>query len=263
MKTIIITDEKLIIDYHQTMDLKIVVKKGIKASMIELFLNAKENDIYYKRIIEVEDSASLKYVKYQDIHNNFQINYALHLLLDATLDITNFELGLGINSNHYSAVLNYDHAQFNLNSLVRLYQNSQSTSNINTTHNAKNCLSNLNYKHSLHDKSKAIFQAKTVVNSTALYSKAFQNSDTILLSDDATVFAQPHLEILVDELEASHGATTGNLNKDELFYLQSRGIEQNKASQILLKAFENEIYDNINHSEIQTFLTHFKRSDYV
>ncbi len=50
-----------------------------------------------------------------------------------------------------------------------------------------------------------------------------------MLSDDAVIFARPHLEICIDELEASHGATTGSLNKEQLLYLQARGIEEKKA----------------------------------
>ena len=74
------------------------------------------------------------------------------------------------------------------------------------------------------------------------FQKAFQNCNTILLSDDATIFAQPHLEIYIDELEASHGTTTGTLNKEQLLYLQSRGISKDKAyDMLLLKAFESSI----------------------
>jgi Fe-S cluster assembly protein SufD len=82
---------------------------------------------------------------------------------------------------------------------------------IKTIHNEKSSISNINYKHSLKDSSKAVFKAKSIVNETALFSKAFQNCNTILLSDDATIFAQPHLEILIDELEASHGTTIETL----------------------------------------------------
>ena len=94
-------------------------------------------------------------------------------------------------------------------------------------------------------------------------SKAFQNCNTILLSDDATIFAQPHLEILIDELEASHGTTTGTLNKEQLLYLQSRGISKNEAYEMLLSAFENKIVDNIKDEIIKEFIKTYKREKYV
>ena len=96
-----------------------------------------------------------------------------------------------------------------------------------------------------------------------MFSKAFQNSNTILLSDDASIYAQPHLEILIDELEASHGATTGTLDKEQLLYLQSRGIPKQKAYDMLLKAFESQIYDNINDILIKEFIKDYARSKYV
>ncbi len=76
-------------------------------------------------------------------------------------------------------------------------------------------------------------------------------------------FARPHLEINIDELEASHGATTGSLNKDELLYLCSRGIPKDTAYNMLLEAFENEVYDNIQDLKIKDFLKSFKKDDYV
>ena len=105
--------------------------------------------------------------------------------------------------------------------------------------------------------------AKSIVNESALFSKAFQNCNTILLSDEATIFAQPHLEIFIDELQASHGTTTGSLDKEQLLYLQSRGISKDKAYEMLLSAFENKIVDNIKDEIIKEFVQNYKRDKYV
>lgn len=158
---------------------------------------------------------------------------------------TNFEIGDGINLNLYNTNLNEEDSKYNLFGLVRLKNSANSSSIFNTLHNTKNALSNIKYKHSLHDKSKAVYEAKSIVNQKALNSKVFQASNTILLSNDATIFAKPHLEISIDELEASHAATTGGLDKDQLHYLQTRGIPKDMAFGMLLKAFENEIFDTI------------------
>ena len=74
---------------------------------------------------------------------------------------------------------------------------------------------------------------------------------------------QPHLEILIDELKASHGATTGSLDEEALLYLQARGINKKLAYDILLRAYEKEIYDNIKNKELKKFAKKYKRDDYV
>ena len=77
------------------------------------------------------------------------------------------------------------------------------------------------------------------------------------------IFAQPHLEINIDELEASHGATTGTLDKEQLLYLESRGIPKELAYDILLKAFEEKIANNIKDEIIKEFIETYERSKYV
>ncbi len=250
--------------YTNTLDIK--VEKNIEASIIEVFLSNCTNTLYsLNRSFELEKNSKLQYFKYQDIKqtNSLITNTILNLKTSSSIEYTNYEIGDGFNLNIYETVLNKQKVNLNINALVRLYKNSTSASIFNTIHNAKHCLSSINYKHSLHENSKAIFEAKTLVNNSANFSKVLQNSNTILLSDDATIFAKPHLEISIDELEASHSATTGSLNQEELLYLCSRGIPKTKAYNMLLKAFENEIFDNIQDKKIQDFIKNFKRSDYV
>lgn len=249
-----------------TNTLYIKVEKNINASVIELFFSNCKNNFYsVNRTFEVKENANLNYLKYQDIKqtNSLIMNFIISLKNNANIEHTSFEFGDGLNLSIYESSLdNYD-SKLNINGLVRLYKDTKSSSIFNTVHNNKNTYSNINYKHSLHDSSKAVFEAKTIVNENANFSKVLQSSNTILLSDDATIFAKPHLEISIDELEASHSSTVGSLNKDQLLYLQSRGIEESKANDMLLKAFENEIYDNIKDEKIKEFIKKFKRSNYV
>ncbi len=245
-------------------NLKIKVKESIKASLIEVYL-ASDGKYECKREFEVEENAALEYLKYQDLDENTNLNIDLTSTLKnrAKINITNFEFGLGTNKNSFNTNLNSENSSLNIFGLVKLFEKSNSTSIFNIIHNAKNSSSNISYKHSLHDDTKAIYEAKTIVNEEALYSKVVQNSNTILLSDDAIIFARPHLEINIDELEASHGVTTGSLDKEQLLYLQARGIPKNKAYNMLLKAFENEVYDNIKDIKIKEFIENFKKDSYV
>ena len=249
-----------------TNSLKIKVAKDIKASVVEVFVNSCQNSFYaVNRKIELEENASLEYVKIQDINatNSMIFSLAVNQKNSSNLEISNFEYGDGFIINSFENILNNEFANYELNALVKLFADSTTSNLIKTIHNEKNSNSNINFKHSLKDSSKAVFKAKSIVNETALYSKAFQHCNTILLSDDATIFAQPHLEILIDELEASHGTTTGTLSKEQLLYLQSRGISKNEAYEMLLSAFENKIVDNIKDKIIKEFIKTYKRDKYV
>ena len=246
--------------------LKIKVAKDIKASVVEVFVNSCLNSFYaVNRKIELEENACLEYAKIQDINssNSMIFSLAINQKNSSNLEISNFEYGDGFVINSFENILNSEFANYELNGLVKLNKEATTSNLIKTIHNEKNSTSNINYKNSLQEKSKAVVKIKSIVNETALFSKAFQNCNTILLSDDATIFAQPHLEILIDELEASHGTTTGTLNKEQLLYLQSRGISKNEAYEMLLSAFENKIVDNIKDEIIKEFIKTYKREKYV
>ena len=249
-----------------TNSLKIKVEKDIKASVVEVFVNTCTNSFYgVNRKIELEENASLEYVKIQDINalNSMIFSLAVAQKNNSNLEISNFEYGNGFIVNSFENIINTQNSNYELNGLVKLFEDSNTSNLIKTIHNEENSTSNINYKHTLKDSSKAVFKAKSIVNETALFSKAFQNCNTILLSDEATIFAQPHLEIYIDELQASHGTTTGSLDKEQLLYLQSRGINKDKAYEMLLSAFENKIVDNIKDEIIKEFIQNYKRDKYV
>lgn len=249
-----------------TNSLKIEVKENVKASVIEVFTNSSTNSAYsVNRVIEVDKNANFEYAKVQDINdkNYFLFNVDITQHEDSKCKLTNFEHGTGVIVNNYINILNHKNCDYELNGLVKSFDASNTANVIKTVHNEESSISNINYKHSLKNFSRAVFKAISIVNEKALYTKAFQNSNTILLSNDASIFAQPHLEILIDELEASHGATTGTLDKEQLLYLQSRGISKELSYEILLKAFEKKIYDNIEDNLIKEFIDSYKRQSYV
>ncbi len=249
-----------------TNSLKINIAENIKASIIEIFVNKKEKNIYtVNREFNLAKNSQLEYLKIQDFSEDtsFLINYLNNLDDNSKLNHTNFELGKGFSLSIYDTNLEKENASFNINGLVKLYENADCSSIFNTNHENKKNTSDIKYKHILNDNSKAVFEAISRVDEKAFFSQVHQNSDTILLSDEATIFAKPHLEINIDELEASHGATTGSLNKDQLLYLQSRGIDEILAKQILLKAVENEIIETILDEKVKEFIKEYKRDTYV
>ena len=98
------------------------------------------------------------------------------------------------------------------------------------------------YKSLLKETSRSVFAGKIFVRKNAQKTAAFQQSKSLLLSNDAEVDAKPQLEIEADDVRCSHGATVAQLNPDEMFYLQSRGIPHAKAEAMLCEAFAAEIW---------------------
>jgi Fe-S cluster assembly protein SufD len=118
-------------------------------------------------------------------------------------------------------------------------------------HKGEHSTSQQEAKNILDGNARGIFDALIKVEPTAKYTKAKQHSKAILLNDKAYMVAKPQLEIYIDELEASHGATTGQLDKKQLFYLESRGIRALEARKILIIAFANTLIETIKDSRHQ------------
>lgn len=245
--------------------LTIRVDDYLKAEIVDVFLaDTHKSFANINRTFEVGTHAILNYYKDQDMSSNALIlNNHAFLKEKAHMHVYSFEMSNSYHINIWENQLSSQDSTYKFDALVNLFNTSFMANIINTHHNEASTLSDINVKHVLHDNAKAIFKVKTIVNHEAVHAEAYQNSRTILLSDDATIYAKPHLEILVDELKASHGATVGSLDKEQLYYLQSRGIKEKEAKAILLKAFEAEVYDKISTPNIKTFLENLKRNSYV
>ncbi len=118
-------------------------------------------------------------------------------------------------------------------------------------HKAEECTSRQLVKTLLDDQSIASFEGKILVDSIAQQTNAYQLNHNCLLSDDASAYSKPNLEIFADDVKASHGSTTGQIDKDQLFYLRSRGLEEKLAKKLLLKAFCTEVLDEISHEAMK------------
>lgn len=121
-------------------------------------------------------------------------------------------------------------------------------------HKKPNSFSNEVYKGILDGKSKGIFNGKIYVRPQAQKTNAFQANRNILLTDTATINTKPQLEIWADDVKCSHGCTTGQLDEEALFYLQSRGIHKDTARAMMLYAFVGELLDNIKQPVIREYL---------
>lgn len=112
-------------------------------------------------------------------------------------------------------------------------------------HAKPNCFSNELYKGVLDDQATGIFNGKVFVHQDAQQINAYQSNKSILLSDTAHMYAKPELEIYADDVRCSHGATTGQLDDEALFYLRTRGLTAQRARALLLVAFARDVLDNV------------------
>lgn len=121
-------------------------------------------------------------------------------------------------------------------------------------HKKPNSFSNELYKGVLEGNSKGVFNGKIFVRPNAQKTNAFQSNRNILLSDKATINTKPQLEIWADDVKCSHGCTTGQLDEEALFYLQSRGIDKNTSRAMMLYAFASEVLETIPNENLKKFI---------
>ena len=123
-------------------------------------------------------------------------------------------------------------------------------------HKMPNCNSNEIYKGVLTENSVGVFNGKIYVQPDAQKTNAFQKNNNLLLSDTASVNSKPQLEIFADDVKCSHGSTVGQLSKEAMFYLQSRGIGEQKAKALLVKAFLFDVTEKIKIPELEEYVNH-------
>ena len=118
------------------------------------------------------------------------------------------------------------------------------------THNAPNAVSDLLYKNALLDNSRTIFSGLIKVAEGAQQTDAYQTNRNLLLDPTAEANALPGLEILANDVRCSHGATTGNVDEAELFYMMQRGIPRRVAMQLMVFGFFEEVIEKIENDEL-------------
>lgn len=108
------------------------------------------------------------------------------------------------------------------------------------------CTSHELYKAILDGASRGVFNGKIFVRKDAQKTDAKQTNKTLLLSDDATIDTKPQLEIFADDVKCTHGATIGQLDEEQVFYLRSRGIGEQDARDILTYAFAGDVINRVH-----------------
>ena len=110
------------------------------------------------------------------------------------------------------------------------------------------------YKNALDDRARTIFGGLIRVEPHAHFTDAYQKVRNLLLSDDSEANSMPGLEILADNVRCTHGATSGQIDEDELFYLRTRGIPTKVAQRLLVTGFLDEVIQRLDHPAIAEHL---------
>lgn len=130
-----------------------------------------------------------------------------------------------------------ENAEALLNGVWMLEDKHETHTNILMDHQAPSCRSYQLFKGVLRDVSRSCFEGKILVRQAAQKTEAFQMNNNLLLGEYAHADSKPNLEIFADDVKASHGATFGQLDADQLFYMKSRGLLEPEAQQLLVRGF--------------------------
>lgn len=145
----------------------------------------------------------------------------------------------------YRVALTGENSEASLSGVWMLSGNHEAHVNILMEHQAPHCRSMQLFKSVLNDASRSSFEGKILVQQAAQKTEAFQLNNNLLLSDQAKADSKPNLEIFADDVKASHGATVGQLDHEQLFYLKTRGYSEQAAKNILVYGFCKEVFDLI------------------
>jgi Fe-S cluster assembly protein SufD len=238
----------------------VLAEKGSEATITESFISANSNDRTWTNAvseIRVEENAVLRFVKVQTENgNSIQTDFTKAVQdANSTFDIVTVSLGGKLIRNN----LHIRHAGTNCTShLFGLFAADGDQLIDNHTlvdHAMPHCYSNELYKGIVGGKATGVFNGKIFVRKDAQKTNAYQSNKTILLTDDAQMNAKPQLEIFADDVKCTHGATTGQLDDEALFYLRARGIGEQTARTLLNIAFAQDVLNNIANENLREKLT--------
>ncbi|HRH47044.1 MAG TPA: Fe-S cluster assembly protein SufD [Pyrinomonadaceae bacterium] len=231
----------------------VVAERGSKATIIENYESEAKNFTNTAIQIFVEDNANLTHYRIQkESPEAFHIGTTEVTLGRGSLyNTTNINLGGKLSRHDIHLKFTETGGEAFVDGLYMLNGNQHHDTHSTIDHALPNCISHQTYKGVLNDKSRGVFNGKVFVRANASGTDAQQSNKNLLLSNDARVDTKPQLEIYNDDVKCSHGATVGQLEDEELFYLLSRGINETLAKNLLTYGFAEEIINKIEIEAIK------------
>ncbi|MBA3957320.1 MAG: Fe-S cluster assembly protein SufD [Parachlamydiaceae bacterium] len=198
--------------------------------------------------MSIEENAHVKYMQ-TATHNGTDIWHfdALRASLkqNSTLRTINMTEGSATTRYDYRVALIGQNAEALLNGLSMINEKREAHTHVLVDHQAPNCRSMQLFKTILNGFARSSFEGKILVRQAAQKTDAFQRNNNLLLSDNAHADSKPNLEIFADDVKASHGATIGQLDADQLFYMRTRGFPEAMAQNLMVYSFCKDVVDQI------------------
>lgn len=251
-----LTDSNIDIAFqHRNM---VIVGENAGLKIIETYHGTDEKNSLRNQVTEimVARNATLTYIKYQNEGNHSSHIEQCNVIQkeNSTTDFYTISLSGEIVRNNLCIRINGERAHAGLKGGY-LLSGKQHVDNYTEVHHVMpNCTSNELYKGIIGGEATAVFNGKIQVYPDAQKTQAYQSNKNILLTDTANVYTKPQLEIYADDVKCSHGATTGQINKDALFYMQARGISREDAQRLLVSAFLEDTFDSVGIAEVREYI---------
>ena len=232
----------------------IVSNQNSKSVFIEEFISLDSIENFSTSVTEIfqEENSEIEYLNIQNDKNNFHFNSInISQKQNSISNCFTFSYSGALVRNNLNIKLKEKNCYSNMYGFYALREKSHVDNHTTVDHIDENSISNEHYKGIMDNNSNGVFNGKILVRKKAQKTNAFQSNNNILLSDEAKINTKPQLEIWADDVKCSHGCTVGQLDKEAIFYLQSRGISREKAISMLLGAFSEEIIEKIENQFIK------------
>lgn len=238
----------------------IIVDENSQVQIIERHQSLSENKVFTNSVTEIyaDKKSIIDYYKIQN--DNLQASLIDSTYVDqqrnSSFTMHTFSFGNELVRNNLNISQNDQFIETTIKGVTIIGDKQHVDHNTLINHNKPNCNSHQDYKGIYDDKSTGVFNGQVMVKKVAQKTNAFQSNNNVLLSDQATINAKPQLEIYADDVKCSHGCTVGQLDKNALFYLKSRGIPEKEATALLMYGFANNILESVKIPEIKTRINH-------
>ncbi|CAI8390994.1 MAG: FeS cluster assembly protein SufD [Flavobacteriales bacterium] len=228
----------------------IIVEENARVEIIERHQSLKSHTGLTNSLTEIyaEKNSFIDYYKIQnDLESSNLIdNTFIDQKRDSNVRVHTFSFGGKLTRNNLNFYHKGENIQSTLKGLTILEGDQHVDHNTLVNHAQPNCESHQDYKGIFSERSVGVFNGKILVDQIAQKTNAFQQNNNILIDNKAKVNSKPQLEIFADDVKCSHGCTIGQLNKEALFYLKSRGIPEKEAIALLTYGFANNVLKSVN-----------------
>jgi Fe-S cluster assembly protein SufD len=236
----------------------IVAEENSSATVIESFVSNGAERYFTNAVAEVvvKDGARLDHYRLQrESHNAFHVSTTSAELGRASrYNTTSINLGGQLARHDVSVVMDHEGAETSVDGLYMVSSDQHTDTHSVIDHKQPHCNSHQLYKGILDGNGRAVFNGKIYVREGAQKTDAMQTNKNLLLSDKARVDTKPQLEIFADDVKCAHGAAVGQIDPDELFYLETRGITPELGRSLLTYGFAEEVIGKIKLASIRSEL---------